>query len=152
MMAAGVLVGIGSDAAAAAMPTLMELLQEGGDYRDSAIVSLGEAGELAAPAIPHLIEALDGEYQTPVHAARALAKIGAKNAVPALLELVHRGKVFQKLAAAEAIATLDPEEAKKMVPTLASEARKEDHRYDRDKIRELVKKIDPASAAAHGLA
>jgi HEAT repeat protein len=114
-------------AAKQAVPKLIELLQAGDEeLKSTAAVSLGEIGPDAREAIPALVVAVKGGGATSSAAIKALGEIGpdAKAAVPVLRDVMNaKAKELQVwpprwVAAARALAAIEPAEAKPSVPDL----------------------------------
>lgn len=77
-----------------------------------AITRLGELGEQAQPATPVLVESLNAkDKQEVVEAARTLGKIGAVNAVPALINTLGHDYDVARATAATALGNLKAEMA-----------------------------------------
>ncbi len=113
--------------AKAAVPMLSKFLQESDEgMRSIAAVALGQIGPDAREAVPALIVTVKGGGATGSSAIRALGEIGpaARPAVP-LLRQVMKDKATEPqvwppawVAAARALAVIDPAEARPAVPDL----------------------------------
>ena len=104
--------------AAAAVPSLMRLLDDGETFAAGA-TALGRIGSPAADqAVPRLLQALDEPESYPP-AAMALAALGAagREAIPILTRRVGRGNLATRRTAIDALGRFGPE-AKSALPEL----------------------------------
>lgn len=96
------------------IPTLTELLSHAEfSVRITAATALGNAGELAASAVPQLVETLDGEDDLQAAALTTLGRIGpaAKPALPAVQQLWQTSaNATVKAAASEAFQAIQGEQ------------------------------------------
>lgn len=115
--AALTLANIGGEAAAPALPILLDALRDGDqELKQQAAAAIGNLGDAAATAVPHLIKALaaaDKELQR--HAALALGGVGekAEDAIPALVKLLSSAAEFAeaRVEAAVALSKIGPRKA-----------------------------------------
>lgn len=107
----------------AGVPALLALLRTGADdqQRQAAVSALHTVGK---PAIPHLVAALADDHSSKPEVIRVLSGFGnqAKEAGPQLVKLLADKDWATALAAAEALATIDPA-AEAAVPVLAEALR-----------------------------
>jgi HEAT repeat protein len=136
---AEVLTGIAPPAASAAIPALIDALDDPDqNVSDAAASAIGSFGAAASRAIPCLLRCVRSDQGGRRHAAQsALAKIGLP-AAPALIALLEDDHATIRLAAADALASMRsrPDSA---IPAILSAARKSNQSDRRAILAELTR-------------
>jgi HEAT repeat protein len=110
-----------------ALPHLLNVTKHA-DYfiRRNAIMAVGSIGPTSKEAVPVLIDALKDteDFWIPVEAMRALGKIGppAKEAIPALRSHLTAPERIPRIASAEALMFIAPDEEPAAIPILIDAA------------------------------